>query len=118
MQYSLFDNRIKKDTIRRVIYQIKEDFDQKNIVRKGCELLMPRVMKDAIGFGSVRDMLVEKGKVKNKHLLEEDEDVPGHEHKAVVKRKNPPVLPKEEDVYEDLIYCDEETAGTPWPGLI
>jgi DNA polymerase-4 len=103
MQYSLFDNRIKKDTVRKVMYQIKEDFDQKNIVRKGCELIIPNVMKDAIGFGSVRDMLAgQDGKVKNKHLLEEDIAVGGHEHKPVVRRKVPLPVPKEEEVYSDL----------------
>jgi DNA polymerase IV len=102
MQYSLFDNRIKKDTVRKVMYEIKDAFDQKNIVRKGCELLVPRVMKDAVGFGSVRDMSVKAGEVKNRHLLEEDENVPGHEHKAVVKRKNPPIPPKPEPEYGDL----------------
>jgi len=72
MQYSLFDNRIKKDMLRKVMYQIKDRFEQKNIVRKGSELFVPDVMKDAIGFGSVRDMLVKDGEVKNKYLLEED----------------------------------------------
>ncbi len=74
MQYSLFDNRIKKDTVRRVMYEIKDRYDQKNIVRKGSELLNPHVMKDAIGFGSVRDMgLNKEGELKNKYMLEEEE---------------------------------------------
>jgi hypothetical protein len=42
-------------------------------VRKGSELFIPDIMKDAIGFGSVKDMLVEEGVIKNKYLLEEDE---------------------------------------------
>jgi hypothetical protein len=29
-------------------------------------------MKDAIGFGSVRDMVIKDGAVKNKYLLEEE----------------------------------------------
>ncbi len=103
MQYSLFDNRIKKDMVRKVMYQIKEDFDEKNIVRKGCELFIPHVMKDAIGFGSVRDMQNgEDGKMKNKHLLEEDIAVPGHERKPVVKRKVPLPPPPQEPDYDDL----------------
>ena len=102
MQYSLFDNRIKKDTVRKVMYQIKDHFDQKNIVRKGCELFVPNVMKDAIGFGSVKDMLMKEGEVKNKFMLEEDA-IPGQPKKIIFKRKDPPVQPKEEDVYYDIV---------------
>ena len=101
MQYSLFDNRIKKDTVRKVMYQIKDHFDQKNIVRKGCELFVPNVMKDAIGFGSVKDMLMKEGEVKNKFMLEEDA-IPGQPKKIIFKRKAEPVQPKDEDVYYDV----------------
>jgi len=74
MQYSLFDNRMKKDMVRKVMYQIKDRFGQKNIVRKGGEMVNPHIMKDAIGFGSVRDMgLNNDGEVKNKYLLEEED---------------------------------------------
>ena len=72
MQYSLFDNRMKKDLIRKTMYNIKDRYG-KNTVRKGSELFEPHVMKDAIGFGSVKDMVVTQGTVKNKYLLEEDE---------------------------------------------
>jgi DNA polymerase-4 len=105
MQYSLFDNRMKKDKVRKVMYQIKEDFDQKNIVRKGSELFVPNVMKDAIGFGSVRDLGDNTGTVRNKFLLEEDEEVAGFEHKPVVKRKNPPPPPPPDD---DAVYYEYE----------
>ena len=71
MQYSLFDNRIKQDMLRKVMYHIKDKYG-KNIVRKGCELFDPHVMKDAIGFGSVKDMVTVDGNVKNHYLLEED----------------------------------------------
>jgi DNA polymerase-4 len=99
MQYSLFDNRLKKDVLRKVVYEIKDMYDQKNIVRRGNELFSPYVMKDAIGFGSVKDMIVKDGQVKNKHLLEEDE-APGEPRKIVIRRKEPPPLPKEvEEVY-------------------
>lgn len=102
MQYSLFDNRIKRDLLRKVVYKIKEDYDQKNIVRKGSELLSPHVMKDAIGFGSVRDMMLNKeGEVKNRHLLEEDAKE-GEPRKIVIKKKAAPPPPKEEEVYTDL----------------
>lgn len=102
MQYSLFDNRIKKDLLRKVVYQIKDEYDQKNIVRKGSELLNPFVMKDAIGFGSVRDMgLNNAGEIKNKHLLEEDARE-GDPHIRKIKKTNPPPVPKEEEEYYDV----------------
>ena len=105
MQYSLFDNRIKKDTVRRVMYQIKDRFEQKNIVRKGCELFVPNVMKVAIGFGSVKDMLMKEGEVKNKFMLEED-DIPGQPRKVVIKQKAPPDLSAAagEELYHDIVY--------------
>ena len=106
MQYSLFDNRIKKDTVRKVMYQIKDRFDQKNIVRKGCELYTPNVMKDAIGFGSVKDMLMKDGEVKNKFMLEE-EAIPGQPRKVVITPKKQVVPPPEEEVYHDYVYPDE-----------
>ena len=102
MQYSLFDNRIKRDTVRKVMYQIKDHFEQKNIVRKGCELFVPDVMKDAIGFGSVKDMLMKEGEVKNKFMLEEDL-VPGQPKKIVFKQKAAPVQQQDEDVYYDIM---------------
>ena len=74
LQYGLFDNQMKQDTIRKVIYQMKSKYDKKNIIRKGSELLVPGVLKDAIGFGSVKDLGNDKGEVVNKHMLEEDEE--------------------------------------------
>jgi DNA polymerase-4 len=76
MQYSLFDNRILKDKVRKVMYNIKDKYG-KNTVRKGCELFDPHAMRDAIGFGSVKDMFMvhDDGEtaVRNQYLLE-DED--------------------------------------------
>ena len=110
MQYSLFDNRMKKDMLRKVLYQIKDRWDQKNVVRKGSELFNPRVMKDAIGFGSVRDMTRgADGKVKNKHLLEED-DVPGAPRKIIFKPGSTTSAPADDNEiyieYEGLDFVD------------
>lgn len=69
VQYSLFENRMKQDTVRKSMYEIKDKYG-KNIVRKASETISPYEMKDAIGFGSVKD-LYEGGKF-NKYLLEED----------------------------------------------
>ena len=73
LQYSLFDNRLKRDILRKAMYNIKDKYG-KNLVRKGSELFEPKVLKDAIGFGSVKDMVVQDdGEVRNKYLLEEEE---------------------------------------------
>jgi len=73
LQYSLFDNRIKHDVLRKAMYNIKDKYG-KNAVRKGSELIQPKVMKDAIGFGSVRDLgIKEDGDIGNKYMLEEDD---------------------------------------------
>ena len=69
IQYSLFENKIKQDTARKVMYNIKDRYG-KNIVRKASETIMPNEMKDAIGFGSVKDLY--EGDKFNKYLLEED----------------------------------------------
>ena len=73
LQYGLFDNQLKQDVVRRVMYEMKDKY-RKNIVQKGSELLVRGVLKDAIGFGSVKDLVDEDGEVVNKHMLEEDED--------------------------------------------
>lgn len=74
IQYNLFDNRIKQNQLRKAIYEIKDKYGR-NLVRKGAEIVVPNIFKDAIGFGSVKDMgLNESGIVANQYLLEEDED--------------------------------------------
>jgi DNA polymerase-4 len=69
IQYSLFENKIKADTARKTMYNIKDRYG-KNIVRKACETIQPHEMKDAIGFGSVKDLY--EGDKFNKYMLEED----------------------------------------------
>jgi len=101
MQYSLFDNKIKKDKARKVMYEIKDFFDQKNIVRKGSELFNPHVMKDAVGFGSVRDLGAHTGKIVNKHLLEEDEGE-GQPHIIKIRKKQESEPLKEVYDYGDV----------------
>lgn len=78
LQYSLFDNRIMQDKVRKVMYYIKDKYG-KNTVRKGAELFNPHVMRDAIGFGSVKDMVMLRDDdtgdeyVRNQYLLEDDD---------------------------------------------
>jgi DNA polymerase-4 len=67
MQYSLFDNRIRHDTLRKAMYNIKDKYG-KDTIRKAAELFEPKVMRDAIGFGSIKDMI--DGDNFNKFALE------------------------------------------------
>jgi DNA polymerase-4 len=69
VQYGLFDNRIRQDHLRKVLYGIKDRYG-KYSVRKATELVEKSRMADAIGFGSVKD-LYEGGNSLNKYLLEE-----------------------------------------------
>lgn len=71
VQYNLFDNRIHLDKLRKTMYQIKNKYG-KNSVRKACETIEPDVMKDAIGFGSVKELNADDdGSGINNFLLEE-----------------------------------------------
>lgn len=69
VQYSLFENRMQQDKLRKVLYTIKDRFGR-DIVRKASEVIMPNEMRDAIGFGSVKDFSGDRGTI-NKYLLEE-----------------------------------------------
>lgn len=80
MQYSLFDNNIRRDWLRKAMYAIKDEYG-KNSVRRAAETIQHDVMRDAIGFGSVKDLY--EGNHFNQYLLEED-------HKgAKAERTNP-----------------------------
>jgi DNA polymerase-4 len=72
IQYNLFDNRIQQDKLRKTMYLIKNKYG-KNSVRKACETIEPDVMKDAIGFGSVKELMADDdtGSGLNNFLLED-----------------------------------------------
>ena len=71
IQYNLFDNRIQQDKLRKTMYLIKNKYG-KNSVRKACETIEQDVMKDAIGFGSVKELSADdNGDGLNNFLLEE-----------------------------------------------
>ena len=72
LQYSLFDNRMKQDILRKAVYNIKDQYG-KNSVRRAAELFEPTVMKDAIGFGSVKDLYQSEDSF-NQYLIENDLD--------------------------------------------
>ncbi len=55
VQYELFDNRLRKDQLRKVVYDLKGKFGADKLI-KAAELDEHRIMKDVIGFGSVKDL--------------------------------------------------------------
>lgn len=77
LQYSLFGSCMQKDKLRKIMYTIKDKYG-KNIVRKASETILPGQMKDAIGFGSVKDMYQSEAETGfNKFLLEADPEMEG-----------------------------------------
>lgn len=73
VQYTLFDNNIRRDVLRKAMYKIKDEYG-KNSVRRAVETLQHDVMRDAIGFGSVKDLY--EGNHFNQYLMEEDHKGP------------------------------------------
>lgn len=71
-QYNLFDNKINKDKVRAVMYALKDRY-RRDIVRRASEIMNPHEMRDAIGFGSVKDLGDKDGSPINEYLLEDDE---------------------------------------------
>jgi DNA polymerase-4 len=55
IQYHLFENNITKDRLRKIIYDVKNKYGLDKIV-KATELGGSPAMRDAIGFGSVKDL--------------------------------------------------------------
>lgn len=55
VSYTLFENKMKQDKLRMVLYDIKDRFGRDK-VRKATEIISPGEMVDAIGFGSVKDV--------------------------------------------------------------
>jgi DNA polymerase-4 len=54
-QYSMFESSFKKDKLRKSVYNIRDKFGFEKI-QTAAELLDKPVMKDVIGFGSIKDL--------------------------------------------------------------
>lgn len=54
-QYSMFENYSRKDKLRRTMYDVRDKFGFEKI-QSAAELLDKPVMKDVIGFGSIKDL--------------------------------------------------------------
>ncbi|MBK7148839.1 MAG: DNA polymerase IV [Bacteroidetes bacterium] len=63
VQFALFGNSLRQDKLRQVVYSIKDQFGFEKIQLAG-ELTDTPVMKDVIGFGSIKDMLPAREKPK------------------------------------------------------
>ncbi len=54
-QYTLFENNFRKDKLRRTVYNVRDKFGFEKI-QSAAELLDKPVMKDVIGFGSIKHL--------------------------------------------------------------
>ncbi len=55
VQIEIFESNLRKNTLRRVVYDIKEKFGFEKVM-KASELNEEHVLKDVIGFGSIKDL--------------------------------------------------------------
>lgn len=97
VQYGLFDNKIKQDEARKIMYQIKDKYGR-DIVRKAVETIYPHEMRDAIGFGSVKDFMPDApgadstGKKMNQYLLQDDGPPPVPKHVLELRERKKKAL--------------------------
>jgi DNA polymerase IV len=72
LQYHLFEDTVRKDQLRKVVYNVKGIFGNEKLMR-AMELEGSPVLKDAIGFGSIKDLQRRKNTDKEeKHYDETD----------------------------------------------
>src|SRR5690606_5112033 len=57
VQYSLFEDNVRKNNLRKTVYDIKSKYGNNKII-KAAEL-HEDVLKDVIGFGSVKDLNID-----------------------------------------------------------
>lgn len=55
IQYELFDNNIRRDHLRRTVYDLKDKYGMLSVI-KAVEMREKDHVRDIIGFGSVKDM--------------------------------------------------------------
>jgi DNA polymerase-4 len=86
VQYAMFGDTLRKDKLRKVVYSIKDHFGFEKIQLAG-ELTGTPVMKDVIGFGSIKDLIMqdkklilkEKDSTKTERTIIPDIDFRGYE---------------------------------------
>jgi DNA polymerase-4 len=65
VQYNLFTDHSRKDKLRKTVYGIKGKFGSEKLIR-AAELSKDPVLKDVIGFGSIKDLHEDLNKVAGK----------------------------------------------------
>jgi DNA polymerase-4 len=55
LQYHLFENNVQKNQLRKLIYDVKQKHGLDKLM-KAAELSNSTILRDAIGFGSVKDL--------------------------------------------------------------
>lgn len=55
-QYALYESTVRKDNLRKTVYNLKDKFGFEKIMH-AAELTDTPVMKDVIGFGSIKDLM-------------------------------------------------------------
>lgn len=55
VQYEFFSKDVTKDYLRKIVYKIKDKYGS-DIIMRAIELKDERILKDVIGFGSVKDL--------------------------------------------------------------
>jgi DNA polymerase-4 len=56
IQLSILDNSFRQDNLRKVVYELKNKFGHEK-VKRAAEIQNTPVLKDVIGFGSVKDLM-------------------------------------------------------------
>jgi DNA polymerase-4 len=56
IQFALWDNKFREDNLRKVVYSVKDKFGYEKLLH-AAELTSTPVLKDVIGFGSVKDLI-------------------------------------------------------------
>jgi DNA polymerase-4 len=56
MQFSMFESTVRNYTLRKTVYNIKDKFGFEK-VQRAAEITDTPVLKDVIGFGSIKDLL-------------------------------------------------------------
>ena len=56
VQYSMFGSNLRKDNLRKTVYELKNKFGFEKIFR-AAEMTDTPVLKDVIGFGSIKDLM-------------------------------------------------------------
>jgi len=56
MQFSMFESTVRNNTLRKTVYNLKDKFGFEK-VQRAAEITDTPVLKDVIGFGSIKDLL-------------------------------------------------------------